>query len=759
MKIKLPLLPEITIGEDKADSSQVNTINIPLPIKQKTLLGTVLDMGNKSLSSEKTISNKLIEAYYEWVYINVSTLAEEISKLQPELYKTVLKGGVNELVQVDDHPILDLLDRFNETTTQSDAFYLTEAHLDLTGDCFWYLEGGANGGQPTNIYILQPDKVTLELGDVYAGASRLVTGYKYSNVIDGKTIDVHYEPEEILHIKVPNPSNPYRGFSVVEGLATSIDIDTKTLESNKSFYENGMMAQFMLSTDNKLTQDQIKKLNAEMRAAYSGSKNFWKVPIFGGGIKPQTMQMTSRDAEMLAQQAWLRDKIMAAFKNTKISLGITEDVNKASGESALLNWKQSTVKPKMARIIDSINEFLLPRYGDNLILGFTDPVPEDMTRKIAEATSLYNAGIISVNEAREMVDLDTTDDGDNVGTTNPEPTPAGTDNNLPDNLKAVNTKAMFRRMKLSSKKDDWQKAYKVAQPVARKLMTAKKKELDQVIEPRKFISFSNEQGMSFQNKLFAIVDRIEEQFRDKTHSYLDTLTDKIINNYTLSTNTKAVDDSETELFDIDEETIAFTSIITPTLIALAIASSNHANKLVGVNTPYIPDPKVYDYIRKEIDRFAKQGMLSTTRDKAAGIIAKGVEQGLGVPDVTKNLLSTMKDFYNEMETERIARTELMRQSNHFMVEAWKESGVVEGKQWHTDGNPCVTCIGMSVEFNSIGLDDIFLEKGGVMDIGGVEFKNDYRDVEEPPLHPNCQCTLLAVLSSDKSLVTNNTKKL
>ena len=123
---------------------------------------------------------------------------------------------------------------------------------------------------------------------------------------------------------------------ILEGLATSIDIDTKTLEANRSFYENGMMAQFMLSTDNKLTQDQIKQLNAEMRAAYAGTKNFWKVPIFGGGIKPSTMQMNNRDAEMLAQQAWLRDKVMAAFKNTKASLGITEDVNRANAEATLL---------------------------------------------------------------------------------------------------------------------------------------------------------------------------------------------------------------------------------------------------------------------------------------------------------------------------------------------------------------------------------------------------------------------------------------
>ena len=741
MKVRLPIIGQIATGKD-IEQPTAKTINIPK--KQKTLLGSVLSMGNKSLSDEKTVSSKLIEAYYEWVYINVSTLAEEVSKLEPELYKVVLRGGVYEMEQVKSHPVLDLLDRFNETTTQSDAFYLTEAHLDLTGDSFYYLEGGANGALPTNIYLLQPDKVSLQLGDVYAGATRLVSGYNYKNTIDGKVVEVNYEPEEIIHIKVPNPKNPYRGFSTVEGLATSLDIDTKALEANKGFYENGMMAQFMLSTDNSLTQAQIKALNAEMRAAYAGAKNFWKIPIFSGGIKPQTLQMSSRDAEMLAQHAWLLDKIMAGFKNTKASLGITEDVNRANAEATLLGWKQSTIKPKMSRIIDSLNEFLVPRYGDNLILGFKDPVPEDMTRKIADATSLFSAGIITQDEAREMVEYDVMEEGED----NNEPD--GTEDDLPKSLRSVNTKAMFRRMGLHEKKLEWQKAYQSAKPVARSIVkkeAPKTKQVEQLIAK----DFTNEQIFDFQSKQLEFVERLEKQFDDRLNSYFDRLTETIVGNVADALPTKQV--AERELFDDEVETEKVIAILTPTLIALAVASANHANKLINVDSPYIPDTKVYAYIRNQIEMFA-DSMFSTQKDHLARLLTDGIANGDSVGKLTRTIKQDFPQF-TKAQAERITRTEVLRESNHFMIDAWKDSGVVEGKQWLTDSDPCEICLAIENEYGEKSLDDDFAKIGDEIDYVNTKgepaiYEISYEDLESAPAHPNCRCTVVPIIKSQKA---------
>lgn len=741
MKIKLPFIGNVSTGKDV--EPVIQSISLPKQ-KDALLLGSLLDLGSKALSDDKTVSSKLIEAFYEWVFINVTTLSEEISKLEPELYKMVLVSGEWQLQEIESHPLLDLLDRFNDTTTRSDGFYLTEAHLDLTGDSFWYLEGGAGGAQPSNIYLLQPDKTEIKLGDISKGASRLIDGYTYKTVIDGKTIATEYEPEEILPIKVPNPKNPYRGFSVVEGIATSLDIDTATLEGTKKFFENGMMAQFMLTTDNKLTQDQLKKLKAEMRAAYAGAQNFWKVPIFGGGIKPESVQMSSRDAQTIEQQTWLRDKIMAAFKNTKSSLGITEDVNRANAEASLLGWKRSVIRPKMARIVNALNEYLVPRYGDNLVLGFCDPVPEDKSQKITDAVALFNANIITLNEARDLVEYDQIQGGDDINQQQP-----ATENNLPKSLQHINFKQVLRRKSLVQKKADWEKAYNAAKPVAKNMLT-KEVLADKISADVKIhTNLTNDQVWDFWKKQIHIVEMLESQFENKLKQFIGGIVKDGVSKLDNRENLK-----DSSLLNKDKLITEAVAKFTPILTEVLVSSGNHANRLLKLDTPYIPKAmKAFDVreqVRKQIEMFAGS-MVDTDEEAMVDIITAGLQEGSSIPAI-KQAITEKFDVYTKTQAERITRTEVLKASNYGLEDAYAQSGVVVGKQWLTAGDPCPEC----AEFDGmiVDLGDEYAAKGDT--VGNLTL--DYSNVENPPLHPNCRCTILPVLEGAKSFDNNATLK-
>ncbi len=128
--------------------------------------------------------------------------------------------------------------------------------------------------------------------------------------------------------------------------------------------------------------------------------------ILGGGLKPVDISYSNKDMEFLAQLEWYRDKIMYGFGNTKASLGMIDDVNRASHEGSIIEWQRNTVKPDMESIVNTLNEFLVPEFGTNLVLGFCDPVPEDRSDDIDEITKLYPIGLLTLDEARGMADLD-----------------------------------------------------------------------------------------------------------------------------------------------------------------------------------------------------------------------------------------------------------------------------------------------------------------------------------------------------------------
>jgi phage portal protein BeeE len=171
-------------------------------------------------------------------------------------------------------------------------------------------------------------------------------------------------------------------------MAETIDVDNLTNLTTKNFFAKGAITNFVLSTEQKITRDQLKRLRAELRQDYSGVNNAYKTMILGGGLKPEKIAFSNKDMEFLSQLEWYRDKIMCGFGNTLASLGMLDDVNRATHESAMVEWKRTTVKPDMEGIVNALNEYLVPEFGDNLILGFTDPIPEDRADQRAEATEL-----------------------------------------------------------------------------------------------------------------------------------------------------------------------------------------------------------------------------------------------------------------------------------------------------------------------------------------------------------------------------------
>lgn len=368
------------------------------------VLGGFFDFSKHQLSNEKTVSTQILKANKGWVYRNNDAIAQEVSKMEFELYTVGLSAGEIVYNEIQSHPLLDLLDKWNPETTKSDALYMLQSHKKLSGDAF--LLKIRNGMQTVALRSLPPDKITLIFQVGTMDSPSVVSGYHYQDSIDGNRVDVTYALEDVIHFKKTNPNNPYRGLGAVEALAETIDLDNLTTETTKKFFQNGAITNFVLSTESKITDEQLKRLRAEMRSDYSGASNAYKAMILGGGLKPVDISYTNKEMEFLGQLEWYRDKIMYGFGNTKASLGMIDDVNRASHEGSIIEWQRNTVKPDMEAICQTLNEYLVPEFGKNLILGFVDPVPEDRSDDVAEVTGLYPIGILTLDEARELIGMD-----------------------------------------------------------------------------------------------------------------------------------------------------------------------------------------------------------------------------------------------------------------------------------------------------------------------------------------------------------------
>lgn len=782
MRISLPLLGEIRTGKDTTPAAIPSASSIPQPsMKDKEkfvgVLGGMLDFGNGRLSNERTVSKLLLEANKDWVYRNNDVIAQEIAQMDFELYQVGLSKGQITFKELEQHPLLELLDKFNDTTTKADGLYNTQSHKKLTGDAFWLLV--RNGSQIEGIVLLQPDKVELKLGDPTKGEPAVVA-YEYKDVIEGKEVKETYKPEDIIAFKKPNPRNQFRGLGVVEALSDTIDTDILTNLAQKNFFKKGAITNFVLTTDSKITEAQLKRLKADMKANNAGAKNAFEMMVLSGGLKPANISYSNRDLQLTDLLTWYRDKIMVGFGNTPASIGIIEDVNQANAKDTLLSWRRGTIKPDMDSIVNTLNEFLVPMFGNNLILGYVNPVPEDRTDDLSEATQLKNAGIIMINEARELLDYEPVKGGDIFAPAGLVDTPGGFDSPddskpegddvvddeekkiklmrkrvykksgrnldgiglIPKSLAHLDIKNILRRRNMFVQKEYNHQLREMVKPSIRKMLNAGKSSEEaeaaavDEIENRITPHFTNEEISQYYKNQIHTVDVLEDQFEKAVVKFIKDIESKVLENFDNELSNKSaikkwIKKDQMNLFDDDDFVAQAQLDLTPILMNEVVIAGQEAYKLIGKEDTYIPF-NISKRVAKNVTKFTRS-MLETDRSDLSNLISNGYNEGLSIPEI-RNSITNKFDDISKVQSQRITRTEVLRASNMASLDAYKQSGVVEAKQW----------------LASPGADEECAEYDGKTETLSANFysgDNEFQD-GDPPLHPNCRCIVIPVVNTD-----------
>lgn len=157
-------------------------------------------------------------------------------------------------------------------------------------------------------------------------------------------------------------------------------------------------------------------------------------------------------------------------------------------------------------------------------------------------------------------------------------------------------------------------------------------------------------------------------------------------------------------------------------------------------------PEALAYLENQGIKLADD-VTEETEKLLASLISESFVSGLTVAEIAELIDDVFDDT---VRAKMIARTEVVRAANYGALSAYKQSGVVESKEWLTaqDEKVCPYC--SHLDGKVIGLDESYLEVGGTLEVVDANgkthtFTNNYLDTQAPPVHPRCRCTLLPVL--------------
>jgi len=357
-------------------------------------LTTSAAMGFREYPSAKSADQ--LAAYCSWVFACVKARSRDVGKIELKLFK-VTNRATGESQEVEEHEVLSLLRSVNPFMTFRQLIENTQAYKDLTGEAFWYLvRAGNNGaGLITQIWLLRPDYMNVKTSE-----EGFIAGYEYK-VPGGQPIS--FRVDEIVHLKEFNPLNPYRGMGVVRAAAVTIDTEVYAEEYNKKFFRNSAVPEVVLSTEQKLTKQQVDRMHAEWANKYGGTQNAHKTAILEGGLEIKDFSISHKDMEFLEGQGFSRDKILALFETPKSRLGMTEGVTVSNAEATINIYLKYLIKPLQEAIADSLTEFLLPLYKgtEDMYFDIEDPVPQDVNSTVTRQKAEFAMGAITPNEIRQ----------------------------------------------------------------------------------------------------------------------------------------------------------------------------------------------------------------------------------------------------------------------------------------------------------------------------------------------------------------------
>lgn len=334
------------------------------------------------------------------VFACIRVLAESIGQLPLHMFKQ--KGDQKLLAR--DHGLFGLLYASpNSYQTSQEWRELVVAHLCLRGNHYSYIN--RVGGSVLELLPLNPDSVTVKQDENYE--------VRYQVQFSDGSRDI-LAADQVLHIKLQSIDG-LTGISPIKQAQNAIGLGISTEKYGSLLFKNGGRPGGILTTEGKLSEDQVKLIRDQWNSTHGGGDNSHKVAIMQGGLTWASVSMAAEDAQFLETRKFQRSEIAGIFRVPPHMIGDLEKATFSNIENQGLEFVIHTLMPWLTRIEQRINHQLLTTAEKKrhfVKFNVRGLLRGDMKNRAEFYTKMVNMGAMSPNEIRELEDMNPRDGGD-----------------------------------------------------------------------------------------------------------------------------------------------------------------------------------------------------------------------------------------------------------------------------------------------------------------------------------------------------------
>ena len=330
----------------------------------------------------------------------VDRIASDIANLSGRLLRINPDGTETELTN---HPFLDFMEQPNPLyeMTSSAIWRLHEIYLLLVGEGYFIIERNESG-KPVELWNVPPHwvKMTPYLGN------------PTYQILSPGGLSMTVPVDDMFVMKQLNPLDPFmRGLGVAESIADEVEIDEYAAKFQKRFFYNDATPPVVFLMPDA-TSEQRDAFLARWNQKFKGVDNSHRAAALSGNVTVHELGNSgNKNLAFVDSRIAMRDAVLEHFGVPREIMGITENSNRATADAAQYIYATNVLTPRIKSREEAINKQLLPLFGDNLVWRFDAVIPYDKDFDKKKALEAYNAGIITRNEARNLLDFADTDGG------------------------------------------------------------------------------------------------------------------------------------------------------------------------------------------------------------------------------------------------------------------------------------------------------------------------------------------------------------
>ncbi len=280
----------------------------------------------------------------------------------------MLKAGELHLLESD--PLLDLLERGNDVMTGFDVRQVMATHYELVGECFAWKERNALG-MPEKLWPLPPHWVT----DIPTVGQEF-----YELSIGGRPIKLH--SRDVFAMRDPDVYNPYgRGAGLAMALGDELDSSEYASEFVKAFFYNGAQPSGIVSFPDTL-EEEVKIVEEKWDERHRGQDRAHRWHFFNKDAKVTALGVAFKDLSVVELRKFLRSVVRETWGVPPEVVGLIENSNRATIESAVFIFATMILAPRLERWRIAIQTQLVPDFDDRKVVDYVSPIPEDKEYKL-----------------------------------------------------------------------------------------------------------------------------------------------------------------------------------------------------------------------------------------------------------------------------------------------------------------------------------------------------------------------------------------